>query len=49
MKVLRNKAFSSLHLKKKYSPPQFYKLGMIKNITLKTGSQPDFSGNFYQP
>jgi hypothetical protein len=49
MKMLKNKSFPPLLLKKKYSKPKIRKIGLLKNITLKTGSRPDLGGNFYQP
>jgi hypothetical protein len=49
MKMLNKKPFSVIFLKKKYHKPTCIKIGNIKALTLKTGSQPDFGGNFYQP
>lgn len=34
--------------KKKYVAPKLKKIGGIKHITLKTGSQADFGSNFFQ-
>ncbi len=47
--MLKNRLFSKNLNKRLYSSPQIIKIGRINKITLKTGSQPDFSGNFYQP
>ena len=36
-------------MKSNYSKPKMQKLGKVKNLTLKTGSQSDFGSNKYTP
>jgi hypothetical protein len=36
-------------MKLKYQKPQLFKMGNIKEITLKTGSISDFGSNRYSP
>jgi hypothetical protein len=35
--------------KKDYQKPQLKRIGLVKDLTLKTGSLSDFGGNKYTP